>query len=263
MFFVGIDLAWSEKNNSAISVIKAEKENGELKYFNSRIKTNEEIVDWVISKIKNSWALIAIDAPLVVPNENGMRVADKLTTKLFRRYNAGTHPANRNCLGRYGGLRGEALANLFEKHGYKHNPYIKPRRKVKAIIEVYPHPAIVVLFNLSKIIQYKARKGRDYKFRWNEFKRLQDYIIGLKNYKPSLKIHPEHVKRDITKLKASSLKEFEDFLDSIICAYVAHYYWYWGLEKCAILGDLNNGYIVTPIFDWMKNILKEKQAKLW
>jgi predicted RNase H-like nuclease len=263
MFFVGIDLAWSDKNNSAISIIEAEKEKGELKYFNYKIRKNEDIVDWVTSKIGNNYALIAIDAPLIIPNEKGMRIADKLTTKLFRRYNAGTHPANREHLRKYGGLRGEALVNLFEKQGYKHNPYIKPRKKLKAIIEVYPHPAIVVLFNLSKIIQYKPRGNRNYKFRWNEFKRLQEYIISLEDYKPSLKIQDKYIKRDITKLKGNSLKEFEDFLDSIICAYVAHYYWYWGLERCAILGDLENGYIVTPIFDWMKDILRQKQAKLW
>jgi predicted RNase H-like nuclease len=263
MYFVGIDLAWSEKNNTAISIINGDKYKGKLKYSNDKIKTNEEIVNWVLKKINKESALIAIDAPLVVPNQKGMRNSDKLTTQLFRKYNAGTHPANRENLSKYGGLRGEEIVNLFGEQGYKHTPYIKPKRKLKAVIEVYPHTAIVVLFNLNKIIQYKPRGNRNYEFRWNEFKRFQEYIISLEDYIPSLKIQKKHIRRDITKLKGKSLKEFEDFLDSIICAYIAHYYWFWGEDKCAILGDLENGYIVTPVFDWMKDCLKQKQIKLW
>lgn len=259
MYFVGIDLAWSEKNNTAISVIEGENKNGKLIDFTHNIGGDKEIVDWVCEKIKNRSALIAIDAPLVVPNKKGTRSSDKLITKLFRKYNAGTHPANREVLGKYGGLRGEKLVKLFEEQGYKQSPYIKPKQKIKSIIEVYPHPAIVVLFGLSKILQYKPRGNRDYKFRWREFERLRNYILGLKNKKPSLKIPKKFIERKIEGLRGNSLKEFEDFLDSIICAYIAYYYWYWGSEKCAVFGSLEKGYIVSPIFEWMKEYLKEKQ----
>lgn len=34
------------------------------------------------------------------------------------------------------------------------------------------------------------------------------------------------------------LKALEDQLDSLICAYVAAYWWYWGEEKNIVLGDL-------------------------
>lgn len=257
MFFIGIDLAWSNKNNSAVSIVEGNKDQGELKFFNYKIKSNENVVSWVSKKIKNNSALIAIDAPLIVPNKKGIRKSDKLITKLFWKYDAHTYPANREVLGKYDGLRGEKIVRLFEELGYKHVPHLKPKRKIKGIIEVYPHPAIVVLFNLDKIIKYKAKINRSYEFRWKEFKRLKNYILNLKNKEPSLKIPKKLINRKIEGLKGKALKEYEDFLDSIICAYIAHYYWYWGSKKCFVFGNLEEGYIVSPIFGWMKKILKE------
>ncbi|NEP27423.1 DUF429 domain-containing protein [Moorena sp. SIO3I6] len=43
-----------------------------------------------------------------------------------------------------------------------------------------------------------------------------------------------------------ALKAAEDQLDSIICAYVAAYWWYWGTEFNWVLGDATTGYIITP-----------------
>ncbi len=60
----------------------------------SKIKTNEEILCWVLERIKNEPAVIAIDAPLIVKNLEGRREADALVTKLFRKYHAGAHPTN-------------------------------------------------------------------------------------------------------------------------------------------------------------------------
>jgi len=108
MFFVGIDLAWSERNTSAISIIKANGNRGELVNWISKIKTNEEILNWVLERIKNEPAVISIDAPLIVKNLKGRREADALVTKLFRKYHAGAHPTNIERLEKFGGLRGES-----------------------------------------------------------------------------------------------------------------------------------------------------------
>jgi predicted RNase H-like nuclease len=58
---------------------------------------------------------------------------------------------------------------------------------------------------------------------------------------------------DISKMKGKGLKNHEDLLDAIICAYTAYYYWYWGNRKCKIFGDKENGYIVTPINDILRS----------
>lgn len=67
-------------------------------------------------KIGNNNTIVAIDAPLVVPNKKGRRIADDLVSKLFREYHAGAYPANRERLSSWTGkIRGEEIYKLLEK----------------------------------------------------------------------------------------------------------------------------------------------------
>ena len=252
MKFVGIDLAWSPRNNSAVSVIDGNIRKGTLASYKAKLKSNKDITDYVVGILGGEKAWVAIDAPLVVPNLHGYRLADRLTTDLFRKYEAGTHPANRTHLKKYGGLRGEDLAKMFEELGFRHNPYVKPKTESNAVFEVYPHPAIVVFFSLDKTLKYKPRANRDYAFRWNEFRKYQKHLSTLKSKKPPLEIPDDIIQTNVSKLKGKSLKEYEDLLDSIICSYIGYYYWFWGQEKCSVLGNMEKGYILTPVFDYMK-----------
>jgi predicted RNase H-like nuclease len=254
IYFVGLDLAWSPKNNSAISIAKLKSKSvAELVFWKDKISNDEEIISFINNFIRKESCLIAIDAPLLVPNKTGRRIAEDILQKLFMKYDASAYPANRKRLGTYGGLRGEKIVSKLEKIGIKHNPYIKPRRKCRNVIEVFPHPAIVSIFNLEKILKYK--RG-DLSKRLIEYKRYQKLLMSLDNLIPKLKINKELLNLDITKLRGNKLKQYEDLLDSIMCTYIAFYYWYWGEKKCAVLGDMKHGYIVTPIKEDMKKLLK-------
>ncbi len=47
--------------------------------------------------------------------------------------------------------------------------------------------------------------------------------------------------------RGKDLKNLEDILDAVICAYIGLYFWRWGKEKCRVYGSVESGYIVTPI----------------
>jgi len=256
MKFVGVDLAWSYKNPSGVTVLEGDEKRGKV-IAHSNLYTDKEIIDFAKTHIGKDNAIIAIDAPLKVPNKKGRRQAEAITGYLFRKYHAGAHPSNRERLGQWnnGKVRGEVITKLFEKEGYKHDPCVKPLKKQNKVIEVYPHPSIVVLFGLDKILKYKNKPKRDYDFRWGEFERYRQGLNKLR--KPSIKLPKEILTKNIRELKGQKLKDFEDVLDSIMCAYIVHYYWVHGKDKCAVLGDLKKGYIMTPIFEYMKDKLKE------
>ncbi|MGQ9866368.1 MAG: DUF429 domain-containing protein, partial [Pseudanabaenaceae cyanobacterium] len=42
------------------------------------------------------------------------------------------------------------------------------------------------------------------------------------------------------------LKDLEDRLDSLLCAYIGAHWWYWGPTRNRVLGDRTHGYIVIP-----------------
>ncbi len=223
MYFVGIDLAWSTKNGSGVSILKGDKSKAEL--IKSEIKySDDEIMNFIKEEVGNNTALIAIDAPLIVPNEEGRRLAEAEVGKLFRKYNAGAHPANRKRLSSWtGSIRGEEISKVLEKEGFLHQPEIKKFEEIRSFFEVYPHPSIVVLFNLNKILQYKAKPKRDYEFRYKEFEKYVDNLKNLEKSETKLILPDSILKKNIRELRAQSLKDFEDTLDGVFCAYIAYY----------------------------------------
>ena len=249
MFFVGIDLAWSDRNGTGIAVLKGNRNRAELCYSGIVFDDNE-IMGSVKDIVKSQNAFIAIDAPLIVPNKEGRREAERLVGLHFRKYDAGAHPANRTRLSQWSGkIRGEEISRLLKKEGFRHSPYARKFEKNRKFFEVFPHPSMVVLFNLDRIIRYKSKPKRDYEFRWKEFRTYQKHLKNLEKAKPSL-VLPKEFYKDVRKLRAKKLKNYEDMLDAVFCAYIAYYFWA-KPDKCAVLGDMRKGYILTPMFDSM------------
>lgn len=256
MYFVGIDLAWSRNNGTGLAVLEGDKDHAKLIEYNVRY-TDEEIINFVSIICKNNNALISIDAPLIVPNEDGRRFCEAEIGRLFRKYNAGAYPSNRKIFNSfYGGIRGEELSKKLEYLGFKQNPYITQFEESRSFFEVYPHPSMVTLFNLEKILRYKAKPKRDYETRYNEFDKYIDKLSNLKD----LTIKKNILQEDYRKYKSKRLKFFEDVLDGIFCSYISYYAWK-NPEKCKVLGDMDNGYIMTPVFDYMNVVDKNNNPK--
>jgi predicted RNase H-like nuclease len=246
MFFIGIDLAWSEKNSSGVAVIEGQKDRARFICGASDIQRTSDILEFILIQIKDNPALIAIDASLIVNNETGERKVETQLKKTFAAYHAVPYPSNRNLFQRlYGGIRGEQISKMLEKKGFQHNPYIKKFEESKKFFEVFPHSAMVVIFNLKEILKYKPKKNRSYHLRWQEFETYQSCLKNLENREPSLNLPHDIINANVRALKGKTLKQYEDLLDAIVCAYIAYYYWY-EPGTCSVIGDLKDGYIVTP-----------------
>ena len=90
--FIGVDLGWYGKPSglSAATLIGSELHLRET----TRLEYTREILDWIATQVREDDALVAVDAPLVIPNEKGIRQAERDLNRDFRRFHAGCHPAN-------------------------------------------------------------------------------------------------------------------------------------------------------------------------
>lgn len=236
MKFLGIDLGWK---SGASGICCLNWANDRLHLINlERLESIADILHWIDTYAPAPTpAIIAVDAPTLIPNSTGMRLPDKLTHKYFHRYHAACYPAN---LGRPFARRTVEFGLSLEAKDFAHAPTIEAQKLARLQIEVFPHPAIVNLFGLERILKYKKGKLAE---RRAELIKLRQYILDyLPTFQPALNLSglPE------IPLTGLALKSLEDKLDSLICAYVGAYWWYWGLEKNLVLGDRATGYIVIP-----------------
>ncbi|MES2461512.1 MAG: DUF429 domain-containing protein [Armatimonadota bacterium] len=265
MRYIGIDLAWGSKNTTAAAALEGNPAQGAtLIASDDALLTDEQILSFVRENDTGEGLLVAIDAPTIVPNETGRRPCEALLSRCMAKAQAGPHPANRTLLsGADGTVRGERIAAALAAEGLPQTPYLGSLTvgsALRAAFEVFPHPAHVALFGLERTLKYKAKPKRTPETRHSEYRRYADFLIALRTADPPLTLPPEaslHVGIDTVALKPAALKRYEDALDALTCAYIALYYHRWGGEKCAILGDLETGFIVTPVNGSMRDCFSQ------
>src|SRR5207247_10288913 len=98
--------------------------------------------------------IIAIDAPLIVRNATGRRACERAISRCCGAHHAAAHSSNLALQAFRAGVRGERLTQAL---GLSIDPLFEPGSGVRRAIEVYPHPAIVALFELPLTLKYKAK----------------------------------------------------------------------------------------------------------
>lgn len=247
MKFLGIDLGWRSQPSGLCCLAW---QGNSLKLLDlRRLEAIDDVLAWVdtwtIDKTgKVEPAGVAVDAPTLIPNATGMRLPDRLTHQYFGRYHAGCYPAN---LSLPFADRTVSFGLSLESRGFAHAPAIQPRLDCCFQIEVFPHPATIQLFGLSQILKYKKGKLAD---RRSELLKLRHYIFTvLPTLEPRLEFSAALPEVPQT---GAGLKALEDQLDSLLCAFVAAHWWYWGTARNWVLGAetaaecCRTGYIVVP-----------------
>ena len=148
MHFIGIDLAWGDKQPTGLAVLDERRTTA----AGESVRTDDEIAAGLAAYVEGD-CLAAIDAPIVVTNATGSRPAEQQLSKDFRRYDAGAHPSN---TAKPEFANGTRAARLARRLGLDIDPRSGRRRRA---IEVYPHPATIVLFGLAQSPALQGQTG--------------------------------------------------------------------------------------------------------
>jgi predicted RNase H-like nuclease len=236
MYFVGVDLAWGEINQSGIAVVDAD---GRLIHVGAAL--DDVGIQAELTPYVENDCVVAIDAPLVVTNPTGYRPCETALNSDFQRFEAGARPA---YTGRREFARIPRGARLAEALGLDIDPDSHAARRA---IEVYPHPATVVLFEHPKTLKYKRGDLED---RRRELLRLMTLIEGLDRATPRLRVNHNVGWVELRKIVSAAtqqvqLNRAEDPVDAVLCAYIALYAARQP-DDVITYGDFATGYIVTP-----------------
>ena len=176
---------------------------------------------------------VTVDAPIVCPNRTGTRPVDRLTHRMFHREHAACHPANLiRC------PRPPRVARLLQRKGFRVG--WETLAGGRWVAEVYPHPAMVRMFGLPRIIKYKKGSVAE---RRKEFQRLQGLMRKLMKRKfPGLTLNQET--RNLLREKWS--KPVEDRTDALFCALIGMWHWMHRGKRSEVIGDRKTGFILLP-----------------
>ena len=241
MRVIGVDLAWGARNCSGVCVV----EEGQV-LDSACLRSDDEIEAWNRARASDD-LLVAFDAPLIVKNRRGRRACESVIASAFATEHAGPYPANLTL------LRGEVRAHrLARRLGLSVAPSALHRRPLRAAIEVYPHPALVVLLDRVERLPYKAKQGRPLDVRYAAMCELVRGLESFKRFDPPLDVttSPRWASLVATCHAGGSqavMKRLEDELDAYVCAYIGWHHLAWAGQRSLTVGDGTHGYIVVPV----------------
>jgi predicted RNase H-like nuclease len=239
MHLVGVDLAWGPRNRTGLAALDADGRLLDLRAAGG----DDEILTW-LGRYTVGPCLVAFDAPLIVTNPSGRRPCEAELSRDFGRFHAGTHPSNTARPEFADGSRALRLARALDLATAP-----DPTQQRRAI-EVYPHPATIVLFGLTTTLKYKHKPGRTLDSLRAEASLLTRHLESLEHAEPPLYLTPHAGWREAraaveTATRKVDLKRVEDVVDAVLCAYIALY----ALRRptdIVTYGDPAAGEIVTP-----------------
>lgn len=227
--YAGIDLAWTAGGSSGLAVLS---QTGEVVFCSSGKWSDEDLV-----RLLETYQPVhtCVDSPLVVGNQEGGRAVDSM---LMRHSFHGTHvkmfATSRNfMLRRYGGIRGERLAEEFRRSAVGEFP--------RSLSETYPAAAIASLFPGIPPSAHKIRTVAG----------LDSALAGARKILSLLR--QSGIRGELPKppdldsgggSPRAGYKKFEDSLDALLCAVAALYHAEY--DSSLVFSDGVNGFTVIP-----------------
>ena len=241
--FIGLDLAWTSHHESGVCILEGDAHSVRVLRLDCCIDTPDGFAN-----LCDRWGddvVAAIDAPLLLHAD---RRAERELGSVFGKYKAGAYSANLPFLTRMNGLAGPLLAEALRVREFGLAPSRMSREALgRFALEVFPHPAHIVLFGLAERIPYKkgpvaARRAALVGYQSHLRRLFEAAMPGVLSSRTVC----EALSPDAVLAAGKALKNLEDRLDALTCAYIAYHCWKHGPDGFRVFGCDEHGSIVTP-----------------
>lgn len=237
MEFIGIDLSWNvappKTGGTGLCRLSMDGQVLDL-----RVATTDDEIESFVRESPQGEVAVGIDAPLVVPQEEGRRPCE---LELLSRYRIHAHSSNRKRLSRvHSGIRGELLCSRLLGFGFdlRVAPGGPPGRW---IYEVYPGPTVKALTDQGTLHAYKhGRIGT----------RATAIQLILARLEERDHIVAPQMTRTVREWSAVPPSGFEvqratDELDALISAELARDFWRGEPgDRVSVVGNRRDGFVV-------------------
>lgn len=245
--YFGVDLAWGEGTER-----RAAKETGLVQLAASGqvldagwARGIDAVVDWVRERA-GPGDVIAVDAPLVVRNETGMRECEREVAQRYMRWRVGANATNLSRAWQ-GGV---TIRRAFERLGYVYSGDAPPAATGSVtFFECYPYTTLVGAEELGYELERPRYKRLNPAFptvaerrasRASECDELIRRMSSLAIASPPLDLRSHPVTAELVGSPSPTAdvpyKHREDLIDAALSAWTAALWTEHGFERCQVLG---------------------------
>ncbi|MDF0598387.1 DUF429 domain-containing protein [Psychromarinibacter halotolerans] len=254
---IGFDSAWANKAPGAICSITMK--NGQISgfrfpqpaSFDDALALTRDVV------VESDFTLIAIDQPTLVPNTSGCRPVERVAGSIVNAIGGGVQPANRSKTSMFGS--DAPIWNFLDQVNARENPAVaRLASHGEFLIEVFP---ALALPSIIPEIWFRRRAAK-----YNPVGRkyyTQDWQLvtsGVERASRAMGLHPVASAANFLGGLEKPTKADQDNLDALICLMVGFIFRRRPPEETAVIGDRDNGYIVTPVTSETMDVLVRSAA---
>ena len=251
---IGFDSAWVDKSPGAICAIAFDAQSN-LTFHEPCLVSFSEALEFIKDKRQgHDFSLVAIDQPIVVPNETGSRPVDRVAASQISFVGGGVQPANRGKKGMF--CDNSPIWSFLSGLNSRQKPMdARTATNGHFLVEVFPALALSALHSdfAKRNAAPKYNPANKRKFRladWRVVARIvagtarQLGIVDLASWADGMGSLDKPGKAD------------QDCLDASICALVGLLWRGGSASHSAMLGDVDTGYMITPVSDETKGRLE-------
>lgn len=243
---IGFDSAWTDQVRApgAVSIIRV-VEGRPTEFVPPRLSSFTQAITIIEAERRDyDRCFIALDQPTLVPNATGSRPVDKVAASLISWVGGGVQPANRSKKGMFDD---DAPVWAFKNAlGATEDPEgARDAESGLFIAEVFPAlalPSLAAEF-CGRLMGPRYNPERRKTFRidhWNSVLRCAATVgdtFGIAGVSAWCEQH---------RLTNPPRKADQDLLDGVLCALIGHLWLFGPRSHTLMIGDLDNGYMVTP-----------------
>lgn len=260
---VGFDSAWTAKNQGGMAAAILSNGGALLELgtpLNVDFNKAGALVQHWRQKHKPAKTLIMIDQPTIVRNTKGQRCVERIVSSPIGRYLGGVQPANTGKASMFG--KEAPIWKFLGELGGPSDPFEKNKNRDVEIYEVFPALALISLDWIRP-----PKKIKDQLPKYNPANKnfsLCDWQYVCGHLSTTLRNHGlSHIPAwiDLQSIGDSKPKKLEqDCLDACICLLIAILAA--KRENLLVVGNMNCGYMVTPLNQALQVLLNNRCANL-
>jgi predicted RNase H-like nuclease len=261
--FVGFDSAWADNPRTLgaiCSVVFDGDQFADVRHPES-VRFLEALAHIDRARRPDLPMLVAIDQPTIVPNDKGMRPVDKVAATLISWIGGGVQPANRGKLAMFGPQA--PIWAFMETLAATQDPEsARAATQGVHLIEVFPALALASLDPkfFGRLMGPRYNPARRRTFRRDDWRAV---IVSAITEARRYRFHAMVAWLDDLHFWEHPNKMHQDRLDAALCLLIALRWRLGAREQSVTIGDLKNGYMVTPVSEpVMRRLSKAANERL-